>query len=437
MAHFGILSYKGAGHLNPLIALSRELFDRGHTVTFFLPPDKEDRVCRLGLGFVPIEITDSNDSVQRSAAGPPLAVVDWITDTRTKLRRITREMRAFLREYPTAIRNANVDALIIGEISFTGPTVAELLDLPYFVVSTSIPHNFGWYAPRSIRPERHLLEMLQQELLQVSIFRMKGPVRVSLDRYRRKIGLGSVNRAKRTYPELAHITQWPRCLDDSRNHLPQKFHYAGPFVDDSTRDPVDFPWNRLDQRPIAYVSLGTTKRADLSLFAKIAAACVGLDLQVVITLGNRRDPLILGALPGNPIVVRNAPQLELLKVATVVITHAGPNTVLETLMQGKPMLALPVTLDQPAVAAHIARLGAAEILAPSRCSSEKIRVAVIKLLTDPSYSRAAKVLQEQLGLLHGTFHAAEIIEEQMANWVLGRAHSECAIGPAKPHRPHC
>jgi MGT family glycosyltransferase len=336
-------------------------------------------------------------------------------------------MGAFLREYPAAIRKTDVDALIMGEISFTGPTVAELLGLPYFVVSTSIPHNFGWDVPQSIRTRRRWLGRFQQELLQVSIFRMKGPIRISLDRYRRNLGLGSVRRMNKAFPELAHITQWPRCLDYSRDVLPQSFHYAGPFVDETTRDPVEFPWNRLDQRPIVYVSLGTTKRAAISLFSKIAAACVGLNLQVVITLGNRRDSPALGTLPGNPIVVRNAPQLELLKIATVVITHAGPNTVLETLLQGKPMLGLPVTLDQPAVAAHIARLGAAEVLAPCQCSSENIRLALVKLLTDSSYRQAATAIQDQLRLLHGTSHAAGIIEEGMDNWNRARSPSHCTV----------
>lgn len=413
MYHFGVLSYKGTGHLNPLIALSRELVDRGHTVTFFLPPDKEELVRGQHMGFVPIEISNSRSA---PSASNPLTVLNWIKDTRGKLHHISREMDVFLREYPSAIRNAKVDALIMGEISFTGPTVAELLGLPYFVISTSIPHNFGWHAPRSIRPKRPWLEGIQQDLLQVSIFRMKGPIRASLDRHRRRASLDSVRRMKATYPELAHITQWPRCLDYTRGVLPQNFHYAGPFVNEATRNPVEFPWNTLDQRPVIYVSLGTTKRAPLSILSNIATACVGLNLQVVMTLGNRRDSPTLGALPGNPIVVHNAPQIELLKVASVVITHAGPNTVLETLLQGKPMLALPLALDQPAVAAHIKRLGAAEVLTPDQCSSERIRLSLTRLLTDSHYRRAAEAIQMQLRALCGTARAAAIVEEEMVKW---------------------
>src|SRR5271170_7837603 len=107
----------------------------------------------------------------------------------------------------------------MGEISLSGPTLAEILRLPYFVVSTSIPHNFGWDAPRSIASPCSYLDRLQKEILEVSVLRMKGPVRRSLDRHRRKLGLGSIRNIEKTFPELAHITQWPQCLDLPRPEL--------------------------------------------------------------------------------------------------------------------------------------------------------------------------------------------------------------------------
>ena len=39
MNHFGILCFPELGHLNPMIALGRELQRRGHNVTFFQIPD--------------------------------------------------------------------------------------------------------------------------------------------------------------------------------------------------------------------------------------------------------------------------------------------------------------------------------------------------------------------------------------------------------------
>lgn len=48
-----------------------------------------------------------------------------------------------------------------------------------------------------------------------------------------------------------------------------------------------------------------------------------------------------GSERGDPVVVRYAPQVELVKRAAAVITHAGLNTVLETLAEGVPLVALP------------------------------------------------------------------------------------------------
>jgi UDP:flavonoid glycosyltransferase YjiC (YdhE family) len=74
----------------------------------------------------------------------------------------------------------------------------------------------------------------------------------------------------------------------------------------------------------------------------------------VLSIGDQIDPKRIGPVPNNAIVVKRAPQLELLKRATVCITHAGLNTALESLAQGVPQLAIPITYDQPGVAARIA-----------------------------------------------------------------------------------
>ena len=224
------------------------------------------------------------------------------------------------------------------------------------------------------------------------------------------------------FPELAHITQWPQCLDIHRSELPNNFFYTGPFVDRARRASVGFPWERLDGRPLIYASLGTTRRGDRLIFHRIAEACCGLDLQLVISLGGRRDPTMFTGLPGDPLVVENAPQLELLNIAEIVITHAGPNTVLEALMEGKPMLALPITLDQPAVAACLARLGVAEILSTKSRSSQQIRAALAKVQKDSRYSDAALKLQAQIRSLHGLDRAADIIEEAIAKYRVDSAN---------------
>lgn len=410
-----MLCYHGAGHLNPLIALSQELTARGHRVTFFLPREFESRIREQGLGFVPIE-----DSLAEPTGGETLPApnpdLGWIEDTRARLKCLDREIGVYLREYLAAIRVAGVDALLMGEITLAGPTVAEMLGIPYCVVSTSIPHNFGWSAPQALLPQRVWQAELQTRILQVSIFRMKGPVRRILDRYRAEAGLGPSANIGTTFPELAHITQWPRCLDIPRQQLPDRFFYTGPFVDSSARSKVEFPWHKLNGQPLVYASMGTTRKADPEIYHRIASACAGLNLQLVLTLGGRRNLESFANLPGSPLVVENAPQLDLLERADLVITHAGPNTVLETLLAGKPMLAMPVALDQPAVAATLERVGVAKVLSPEHRSANEIRDALVKLRTESRYREAAQEFQVQLQSLRGTAQAASIVEEALVNY---------------------
>lgn len=408
MTRFGVLSYKGSGHLNPLMALSRQLTARGHRVTFFLHPEFEQRVRQYGLEFYPIDILSSSKTV---LAKPKPTT--RIGQTQAAMHRIAEQMEAFLLAYPPAIRAADVDALIMGEISLTGPTVAEMLHLPYFIVSTSIPHNFGWDAPRSVMHPGSWLDRMQRNVLEISILRMKGPLRRRLDQYRSRVGLRSIRTIGQSHRELAHITQWPQCLDRRHPALPKDFFYTGPFIDETAREHVPFPWDRLDGRPLLYASLGTTRKADPAIFARIAKACSGLDLQLAISLGGRRDAENFTGLPGNPVVVSNAPQLEMIKRAQIVITHAGPNTVLETLIEGKPMVALPITLDQPAIAARLLKLGVAEVLALNRRSANDIREALMKVCSVPLYREIAKRLQTQILSLRGAARAADIIEDRL------------------------
>jgi zeaxanthin glucosyltransferase len=410
--HFGVFPFTSTGQLTPLILLAQTLRDRGHAVTFFEKPKIEDRVRQAGLDFCPIgrsEHPHKNNGTTVDKAG----LQSEFSKLAVNLKRITHDLDVYLQSAPAALIRAGVNVLLVNEIALTGPTIAQLLQLPYFIYSTSVPHNFGWTAfpPFSgYRYSSSCLSWLQNALLEVSALRMRGPIRVWLDRYRRKVGLGPVRELPNVFPPLAQITQLPACLDSPRTRLPVNFHYTGPFVNEAGRPTVEFPWDRLDGRPLIYASLGTTRNIRPAVFRLIAKACRDVDIQLVISLGGRFDPEMFTDLPGDPLVTKYAPQLELLKLATIVITHGGSNTVFESLMEGKPMIAIPLALDQPAVAARLARLQIAEVLPVMRLSATTIRAAVTKLLHDPRYREAAVEMQGRLRPLRGLERAADVIE---------------------------
>jgi zeaxanthin glucosyltransferase len=157
--------------------------------------------------------------------------------------------------------------------------------------------------------------------------------------------------------------------------------------------------------------LGTVQNRLLGIFQNIAEACRDLDAQLVIALGGGSTPELLPTLPGSPLVVGYAPQLDLLKRATLTITHAGMNTALESLSNGVPMVAIPIANDQPAVASRIAWTGTGEFISLNRLSAPKLRSAVRQVLAKDSYKENAVRMQEAIQLAGGVRRAADIVEQ--------------------------
>lgn len=167
-------------------------------------------------------------------------------------------------------------------------------------------------------------------------------------------------------------------------------------------------------QPLIYASLGTVQNQLLGIFQTIAEACQDLDAQLVIALGGGSTSESLPALPGSPLVVEYAPQLELLQRTTLTITHAGMNTTLESLSNGVPMVAIPIANDQPGVAARITWTGTGEVVPLKHLNVFNLRSAINQVLTEDSYKKNAVRLQKAIKQAGGVKKAADIIEQIVA-----------------------
>jgi MGT family glycosyltransferase len=214
------------------------------------------------------------------------------------------------------------------------------------------------------------------------------------------------------FSPLAQVSQLPAALELTGRRLPPEFHHTGPWVDSEARAPVEFPWSRLDpDRPLVYASMGTLQNRVLPTFRMIAEACTGIDVQLVISLGGGQDPELLGDLPGDPIVVGFAPQLELIRRAALTISHGGLNTALESLARGIPQVVLPVAYDQPGVGARIERSGVGRSIPVARLTVRRLYDAALEVLSDPTYSKRAGALRLAIEAAEGLNQAAGVIEE--------------------------
>jgi UDP:flavonoid glycosyltransferase YjiC (YdhE family) len=110
------------------------------------------------------------------------------------------------------------------------------------------------------------------------------------------------------------------------------------------------------------------------------------------------------------VVVQRAPQLELLKRAALCVTHAGMNTTLEALAQGVPLVAIPITNDQPGVAARILASGTGLFLPLAQLNAEALRSLVDQVLGTSSYREQALAMKAAITNVDGLGMASELIE---------------------------
>jgi UDP:flavonoid glycosyltransferase YjiC (YdhE family) len=82
-------------------------------------------------------------------------------------------------------------------------------------------------------------------------------------------------------------------------------------------------------------------------------------------------------------------------------------------MAGKPIIAIPLAYDQPAIAVRLKRLQIAEVLPIRGLSSKRIREAITKVLSDSRFHISAVEMQSQFRLLHGAERAVDIIEASL------------------------
>jgi zeaxanthin glucosyltransferase len=292
------------------------------------------------------------------------------------------------------------------------------LGMPYVQVSNGLHFDYSGYTPLCLYGWPHettpaALARNREGLVKWAdlLQGVNGEVRA----HAQSIGLKiNWNDLSSTLSPFASITQTPSAFDFESSHWPAQFHHAGPFHDGNGREQVDFPWKRLTGEPLIYASMGTILNGRVDVFHTIVAALAkNKNLQLVLSIGDQVDPKQIGPVPSNAIIVKRAPQLELLKQASVCITHAGLNTVLESLAQGVPQLAIPITYDQPGVAARIAHKQTGVVTALDKITPDRLAFFLNEVLSDATYRENARKLQKAIADANGLSVAADLIEESL------------------------
>ncbi|MGB3181581.1 MAG: glycosyltransferase [Cyclobacteriaceae bacterium] len=117
--------------------------------------------------------------------------------------------------------------------------------------------------------------------------------------------------------------------------------------------------------------------------------------------------------PDNVRVESRVPQIEVLKKASLFISHCGCSSVREAMHFGVPVLGLPFALDQPGNAARLQYHGAGLIADPSELTEGRLSRMIDRMLDDPAFAENARKLQKAFDRLENTLKLTRFVSKYM------------------------
>jgi MGT family glycosyltransferase len=156
------------------------------------------------------------------------------------------------------------------------------------------------------------------------------------------------------------------------------------------------------------------------------------DEVVVIGAGKRLDLGKLGALPQTAIVRAHVPQLEVLRRASLFITHGGMNSVSAGCYHRVPMLVRAQGADNFVIAKRLKELGAARALGRGDLEPRRLRALAEAVVADEGIKRSLAELSDALRLAGGAKRAADIVIAYREKAVTARSGSRAVTASATP-----
>jgi MGT family glycosyltransferase len=208
--------------------------------------------------------------------------------------------------------------------------------------------------------------------------------------------------------ELLNIVYTSRYFQPHGELFGENFLFIGSSIG-AREETVHFPWEKLDKKPVIYISLGTILTRQEDFYQKCFEAFKNSAEQVVLSVGDRVDLNRLGPIPGNFIVRRFVPQLEILKRAGLFITHGGMNSVTEGICFNVPLIVLPQMGDQFAVAHRVRELGAGISFEHSHITAHQLKQSARELYCSENIRQNCTKIKESFDCAGGVKRAVDEI----------------------------
>ena len=408
------------GDTNPLIALALELKRRGHTPVMALPAVYEPKIRPLGLEFHAVrpDIDPSNtilvEMIYDVKHGTEHGLRDFLFP-------VLRETYADLLDAATKPERA--DLLLLGELNYAGPIVAEVTGIPwasYVLAPLSFfsafdPPVLPMY-PRLARADK-AVPGFGRVIRRVARFvSRKWPEPIYA--LRRELGLSRganpLFDAKHS-PSLV-LALFSRLLGTEQKDWPEHSLITGFCYYDADAGNQALPPNLekfLSEGPPPVVfTLGSAAVLAAGKFYEVSAkAAMRLGIRAVLLIGTDPRNQLNIALPDSICVAEYAPYSELFSRAAMVVHQGGVGTTAQCLRAGKPMLIMPFSHDQPDNARRMLRLKVGRVMLRGSYTPWRVARRLKKMLAEPLLAKRAESVAKQLARENGVRTACDALEK--------------------------
>lgn len=389
-------STPGWGHIHPMVPLAQAFEARGDEVAWAVPEEATSSLKQAGFEAFAAGLGAAEAFAEMQKVHPDMSTIrraGWefvsfeaIEATRTKTFPKMfggARPRRMLSDLLPVVDGWRPDLLIHDQGEFAGPIAAALAGIP------NVCHAFGeGIAAAAVDAEKlGVVELWESVGLTPAPF------------------AGAY-----TY---AHLDIYPASLRAADlSHVP----FVQPVrpVAFATGDPAPLPsWLGSDSTSLVYVTFGTVFNDNPDVIRAVVQGVRSLPVRVLVTVGPRADPAMLGDQPENVHVAKYVPQTQLLPHCAVVVSHAGSGTFLASLSEGLPQVCVPQGADQFANAAACIRGGVGRTLLPHEMTVESVRAATEEALSDKKYRLAAEKVQTEIAAMPDPAGVADVLATKL------------------------
>jgi rhamnosyltransferase subunit B len=407
------------GDINPLIAIALELKRRGHVPVMALPAVYESRIKPLGLEFHPVrpDIDPNNNLLVEM-------IYDVNRGTETGLREFL--FPALRQTYDdllaAATMPARADLLLLGELNYAGPLVAEVTGIPWASYVLAPLSFFSAFDPPVLPPYPRLARAdkavpgFGRVIKRLARFVSRKWPQPIYD-LRRELGLprgaNPLFDAKHS-PHLV-LALFSRVLGVEQKDWPPNTVIAGFCFYDADAGNAALPpklseFLAAGEPPLVFTLGSAAVLAAGKFYEHSAQVAMRMGARAVLLIGSDPRNRPQARLPESICVEEYAPYSVLFPKAAMVVHQGGVGTTAQCLRAGKPMLIMPYSHDQPDNARRMRRLGVARSIVKKAYAPARVARKLRAMLADRDLAQRAATVAEQLKSEDGVKTACDALE---------------------------